>query len=180
MSKALVLMNTQYAYLMQKGRLYLGSSVDAYKSSLESSISWAKDNGWLVFCVVEVRSPEDEYFRNQKSACFVGSEDIRIPDYIGLACGDRLIKSSRPDAVHVSPLAGLLKRAGAEVVAVCGVETQTAVMLTAHSLKSGYFPTEVKVVEPLCLSRDSYLHGAAVSIMANSLGLEIVDELRSL
>jgi nicotinamidase-related amidase len=168
-----IVCNPQWAYLNSKGSSYLGTSVPSYKESLYSWLSELDKDYTQIYYTKDVRSVDDEFFRSQKTMCEVGSDDVRTMEKFK-DFPDMTINTSRPDATYKTPLIAMMSKYSVHKVIVVGVETHCAVLFTAQGLRASGF--DVSVIEPLCLSSDEYLHTASISIMADSLGVDILGE----
>jgi len=167
MSKQVVVIaiNPIIGYLNGRGSSYVGDSESSIlKSSLKDYLK-GLDRGYTkVMMTREVRSPSDTYYSNRPSGFLVGSDDISILESFR-RFADLIINTSRPDATHKTLLLSELKKISVDKVVIVGLELSSSILLTSISLRShGY---DVEVVEPLTLSRDNYLHSAAISIAAS-------------
>lgn len=164
-------LNLQWAYLNSKGSAYLGDTAVVLKERLKAWFSSLDKESSLVFLTKDVRAVDDDFFRSQPSRCSVGSDDIRLCSF-SHSLGGHLIQTTRPSAVHKTPLIGLMSKNHINKVFLVGVETHLSVLYTAYDLRClGY---DVVVMEPLVASSDEYMHTAAISMMANDLGVDIV------
>ena len=171
-SKNLVIVhNPQWAYFNSKGSSYLGEKAQELKVSIKEWIESLDKEGTLVFYTRDVRSIDDDFYSSNNTMCEVGSDDVRLQESLrGLE--NTIINTARPDATFRTPLLAMVSKYKIHKVFLVGVETHLSVLMTAHSLRNLGF--DVSVVEPLTLSSDEYLHNAAIAIMADGLGVEII------
>jgi len=163
--------NMQFNYFSSKGTSYLGEHSKAVKLRVSQTLKELDFDKFEVFHTRDVRSPEDKFYAHTKTQCTVGTLDINMVD--GLAGANSLvIASTRPSALWKTPLLSEIKKNDPEEIYLIGAETNSAVLFTAADLR--FLGYTVKVPEPLVVARDEYLHNFAITLMADTLGVEVV------
>lgn len=172
MSKDVVIaLNLQVNYLSEKGSAYLGPESEVRKENIRRYLQDLNKASTELYYTRDIRSPEDNYYSFAKTQCCVGSMDVHmIPN---LPRGNALVfTSSRPSAVWMTAMLSEIKKHEPEKITLVGAETNLAVMFTAADLRNrGY---RVIVPESLVVASDEYLHSAAIHIMADCLGVEVI------
>ena len=165
--------NLQWAYLNSKGNAYLGDEkAKALKERLKSWLGDLDIEDTLVYLTKDIRSVEDEFYSSQNSRCLVGSDDLRLVEYFQKYT-NTIIQTTRPSALYKTPLLGMLSKYKIHKVFLVGVETHMSVLFTAYDLKCRGF--DVSVIEPLVGSKDDYMHSSAIALMANDLGIDVLE-----
>ena len=165
----IVALNLQNSFLDKSGSVYMGEKAEILKVRLKdyfSGMSCPK-----VF-VRETHAKQDDFFITDKTHSVVTTPDheihIDLKKYVDLK-----ENKSRYCALYKTKLESQLQNHKTKTVFLVGLETHTSVLFTANSLRNrGY---EVIVVEPCVMSREDYLHGAAIDIMRNALGVRVTD-----
>lgn len=166
MNVALV-MNPQNAFLSSSGSVYMGENAEILKIRLEDYLRTF--SGKKVF-FREKHAKEDKFFITDKTHSIATTEDFQVPDQIKY-CADLFYDKIRYNAFYKTGLEAFLKRVKATSVNIMGLETHTSVLFTAEGLRNiGY---EVTLIEPCTMARDMHMHGCAISLMRNYLGIRI-------
>lgn len=128
--------------------------------------------GGFVFLDREIRDVEDSFFFGHETENIVGTPGI---DYMQslIPVASTSSQSSLLDRSRLGRLLSEIRKHNPDRVFVCGAETHAAVLLTAYGLK--VHGVDVHVVEPLCFSREEYLHSSAIAILADGYKIEVVD-----
>jgi len=161
------IMNAQNSYLSPTGSVYLGERAEVLKVRLAD---WLSDCGMKRVFFREKRSIQDSFYRSDVTHSIATTEDFFIaPELLKFA--DVVYDKTRYSAFHKTGLETYAKQEGLRTAVVLGLETHTSVLFSVEEFRNlGY---EVRVVEPCTLSRDDFLHGWAVSLMRNCLGVEV-------
>lgn len=169
-----ICLNMQINYFSSKGS---ACNIGKYKVVRDNVKQCLKDLGKDVYDIIytrDIRSPEDDFHGHQPTQCMVGTLDVNMVEGLPKS-SNILIPTSRPSALFKTPIRNLLVRNDPTSVYLVGAETNSAVLFTASDLRNlGY---NVKVVEPMTIARDDYAHNNAISLMADVLGVEIVDKI---
>lgn len=172
MSKNVVICtNMQFNYFSSKGTSYLGGHSRIVKERISQVLRNLDYDKYEVIYTRDIRSPEDKFFSHVKTQCTVGTLDINMVDGLSRA-NSLVISATRPSAVWKTPLLSELRKSNPEEVYILGSETNSSVLFTAADLR--YLGYIVKVPEPLVVARDEYLHNFAITLMAETLGVEVV------
>lgn len=120
----------------------------------------------------EKHALDDKFFINDVTHSVTNTSDFAVSDAVKKYANEFWDKT-RYSAFYGMDLDGFLIRHRVQNVGIVGIETHTSVLFTAEELRNrGY---EVSVVEPCVMSRDDYLHGYAISLMKNFLGVRIIN-----
>jgi nicotinamidase-related amidase len=165
----LLVMNPQNSFLTVGGSVYMGEKAEILKVRLVDFLS-GFNKPKLFFR--EKHALEDKFFINDVTHSVTNTSDFAISDSLKKHANEFWDKT-RYSAFFDTNLENFLSQKRARHVGIIGVETHTSVLFTAEELRNrGY---EVSVVEPCVMSRDDYLHGYAVSLMKNFLGVRIIN-----
>lgn len=171
--KILMVLNAQNAFFDKDGAVYLGEKADILRIRLVDYISTF--NGKRLF-FREKHSKTDRFFTTDRTHSIATTReseihpDFKIPSSLR-EHADEFYDKTRYNAFFRTGLEDYLKREKASDIELVGVETHTSILFTAEELRNrGY---DVSVIEPCTGSRDDFLHGAAISILRNSLGVRI-------
>jgi nicotinamidase-related amidase len=165
----LLVMNPQNSFLTETGSVYMGEKAEILKVRLADFLS--SFNGLKLF-FREKHALEDKFFINDTTHSVVNTSDFTISDQLKKYASEFWDKT-RYSAFFETNLENFLGQKRARHVGIVGVETHTSVLFTAEELRNrGY---EVSVIEPCVMSRDDYLHGYAITLMKNFLGVRIVN-----
>jgi nicotinamidase-related amidase len=121
----------------------------------------------------EKHATEDAFFINDSTHSVATTEDFQVHESLKKYV-DRFYDKIRYSAFYGNDqLETFLKLQKVKTVGVVGVETHTSILFTVEELRNrGY---EVTVIEPCAMSRDDYLHGYALTLMKNCLGVRITN-----
>lgn len=177
MSKDVVLcLNLQVGYLGKKGTSYIISEFGAefLKKRTRSELNQLDKNKYEIIYSRNIRSPEDPFYSHCITQNVVGTLDVQLISGLP-STKSMLVAASRPSAMHMSPLKVLILKQKPEKVYLVGVPTSSAILFTACDLKSVGF--DVRVVEPLTVDKDKYIHNAAITVLADTLGVKVVGSI---
>lgn len=136
---------------------------------LEFLVGWKKSPDRKLILVRDVRNPLDPFYKGHRTECETGSEGVEAYARFK-ALSDLTLNASKPDGTHGTSLLYQVQRLSPGQVYLIGVPTPS-IMLTATSLAmSG---VEVQVLEPLCASKDDYIHNASINLLANHTPVSI-------
>lgn len=165
--KTLIVLNAQNAFLDEDGAVYLGDKAEVLRVRLMDYASGF--NGQRIF-FREKHMKRDKFFMADVTHSIATTKEYKIHEDLK-PCADVFYDKTCYSAFFRTGLDDYLKRQKASEVEVVGVETHTSVLFTAEELRNrGY---DVTVVEALTASRDDHLHGFAISVLRNSLGVRI-------
>lgn len=172
MRKDVVLcLNLQVNYFSSKGSSYLGEKAKLVRDCITRDLRNLDHGIYDIIYTRDVRSPEDTFYSHAKTQCTVGTLDVNMVEGLSRA-KSLVISASRPSAVWRTPLLSEIKKSDPANVYLVGAESDSAVLFTAADLKNqGY---NVKVVEPLIVCKDLYLHNFSITIMTDNLGIDVV------
>lgn len=172
MRKDIVLcVNLQVNYFSTKGSSFLGGKSKLVKDCIVRDLRNLDHAKYDIIYTRDVRAPQDNFYSHAKTQCAVGTLDVNMVEGLSRA-KSLVISASRPSAVWRTPLISELKKSDPAVVYMVGAETDCAILFTAADLKNqGY---NVKVVEPLVVCKDTYLHNFSITIMTDNLGIDVV------
>lgn len=163
----LLVMNAQNSFLSKSGTVYMGEKAEILKIRLKDFISGFE--GKRVFSK-ELHPMGDKFFGGEKTHSIPTSPDtLIIPELKPFV--DNVVEKTRYDAFYKTTLESFLAREKVKAITLMGVETHTSVLFTAEELRNRGF--EVKVIEPCTMSTDNYMHNYAISLMRNSLGVDV-------
>jgi nicotinamidase-related amidase len=122
--------------------------------------------------VREKRAMEDSFYITDKTHSVATTDDFQIlPELNKYA--DSFLDKIRYNAFFETTLDTFLRQKKARYVGIVGLETHTSVLFTAEELRNrGY---EVSVIEPCTMSRDDYMHSAAISLLKHTLGVGVTN-----
>lgn len=163
----LIVMCPQNSYLDPKGSVYLGNKAEILKVRLIDYFSTFV--GRRVF-FREKHAERDAFFVNDKTHSVVNTYDFSVEDSLK-KYADIYYDKTRHSGFFETGFEILLKKEKVAEVTIVGLETHTSVLFTAEELRNRGI--DVTVIEPLVASRDEYMHTAAISIMANHLGVKV-------
>ena len=167
MNDIVLVMCAQNSYLSPEGSVYLGDRAEILRVRLAD---WLSDCGMKRIFFRESRSIQDQFYRGDSTHSIATSDDFLIhPDLKKYA--DITYDKIRYGAFFGTDLESFLKREKLRTAILLGLETHTSILFTAEELRNRDY--EVRVVEPCCMSRDDYLHGWAISLMRNCLGVGV-------
>lgn len=165
----LIAMGLQRAYFHPQGTRYLGERSDILKIRLDEYLKKVPHDT-VIYFTREIHQTNDVFFRNSRSYALVGTPDIEIlepfkqyPKFI--------VNTTRYSAFYMTPLESELKKIGAKMVTIVGVETHTNVLFTAEELRNRDY--EVIVPEALVISEDDYMHAAGINLLSNVLSVNV-------
>jgi nicotinamidase/pyrazinamidase len=165
----LLVMNPQNSFLTEGGSVYMGEKAEILKVRMADFLS--SFNNPKVY-IREKHALEDKFFINEITHSVANTSDFAVSDQIKKYATDFWDKT-RYSAFFDTNLEGFLRQKRVNHVGIIGVETHTSVLFTAEELRNrGY---EVSVVEPCVMSREDYLHGYAITLMKNFLGVRITN-----
>lgn len=160
-------MCAQNSYLSTTGSAYMGERSDILKIRLAD---WLSDCGMKRVFFRESRSTQDSFYRGDTTHSIVTSDDFAIcPELQKYA--DIVYDKTRFSAFFDTGLEIFIKREELRTAVILGMETHTSVLFSAEEFRNRNY--EVRVVEPCTLSRDDFLHGWAIALMQNCLGIGI-------
>jgi nicotinamidase-related amidase len=163
----LLVMCPQNSYLDPQGSVYMGDKAEVLKVRLADYLSTYV--GRRVF-FREKRAERDTFFVNDKTHSVVNTSSYSVEDSLK-KYADIYYDKTRHSGFFETGFEILLKKERVTEVTIVGLETHTSVLFTAEELRNRGI--EVTVIEPLVASRDDYMHTAAISIMANHLGVRV-------
>lgn len=162
----------QSAFL--KGGRFEIPKIESARDRIVSVLKKVSGNDKVIM-VQDVRSPEDRYWSHDKTSFYVGSRDIAIPEELSDQNIFPVFQSSKPNSFLVNKILIEIKRLDPRRIIIFGCRTHLNVLFTAEAAKQyGY---DVLVVEGFCASEQDYHHNLAISLMADCLGIDIVEEL---
>ncbi len=165
----IVALNLQNSFLDKAGSVYMGEKAEILKIRLTDFFSHTKEKK---FFMRETHGEQDDFFVADKTHSVVTTPDHNIHADLKKFV-DLKDNKNRYNALYQTRLEAELQKAKAKRVTLVGLETHTSVLFTAEGLRNrGY---DVTVVEPCVMSREDYLHGCAISIMKNALGVRITN-----
>jgi nicotinamidase-related amidase len=167
MEQILLVMCPQNSFFDPKGSVYMGEKAETLKVRLEDYMG--SFPGRKIF-FREKHGESDDFFSNDKTHSIVNSFDFNVYDSFK-KYADIFYDKTRYSAVFNTGFEIFLKKEKISMATIVGVETHTSVLFTAEEVR--YRGIEVSIVEPLLASRDDYMHGYAVSLMTNFLGVRI-------
>lgn len=163
--------NMQWNYFHCKGTEYMGEAAKTVHKRISSYLRSLSLERYAIFYTRDVRSPEDNFYAHQKTQCIVGTEDVIMMGEL-TSTSSLVVSATRPSAVWRTPLESEIKKHSPDQVILIGAETHSAILFTAADLKTKGF--NVIVPEPLVTARDEYSHCAGISILADVLGISVV------
>lgn len=165
----LLVMCPQNSFLSPKGSVYMGEKAEILRVRLIDYLkSFTKSRVFLR----EKHATEDSFFMADKTHSIATTEDFQVhPDLVKYA--DIFSDKTRYSAFFDTTLETFIRQKNARNVGIVGVETQTSVLFTAEELRNRGF--EVTVVEPCTMSRDDYMHAAAINLMKHYLGVRMTN-----
>ena len=170
MKDIVLAMNLQVNYFGHRGTAFLGEHCIPVRENIKKYLHSIPFEMYEIYYTRDVRSPEDAYFNHVKTQCVVGTLDVHIIEGLPRALA-LMITATRPSALWKTPLLSELSKHKPEKIIIVGAETNVSVLFTAAELRArGY---RVEVPEQLVVARDPYLHNAAITIMADTLGVEV-------
>lgn len=166
-----VVLNAQWSYLHSSGSSYLGDEkAKTLKVRLQGYLDSLDASSNTIIFTKDIRSTDDSFWKHATTQNLVGSNDLNwvesLKPFISLP-----VHTSRPSAVFKTILSAEIRKHDPQEVVLVGVETHSSVLFTAADLK--YQGFNVVVPESLVMSKDDYLHAAAVSLLADVLGVEV-------
>ena len=163
----LLILNAQNSFLSPTGSVYMGEKAEILKIRLIDYLSGYQ--GKRVFFRTS-RAMQDTFFVGDSTHSIATTEDYHIvADLKEFATC--FFDITRYNAFFKTTLESFLAVEKVKSVGIVGLETHTSVLLTAEELRNRDY--EVTVIEPCVMSRDDHLHGCAISLMRNSLGVRI-------
>lgn len=163
----IIVLNPQNSWFSPAGNVYMGEKAEILKIRIADYLSGFA--GKKLF-FREKHSVEDKFFVSEKTHSITTTEDFQIEASLK-PYANFFYDKTRYSAFFKTDLDNFLKSEKIKHVGLMGVETHTSVLFTAEDLRNlGY---DVTVVEPCTMSRDDYMHGCAISLMANFLGVYI-------
>jgi nicotinamidase-related amidase len=162
-----LVMNAQNSFLKSSGSVYIGQKAEVLKIRMKDYLS--SFSGKKYFCK-EIHSISDNFFLGEKTHSVPSTPDVEIIDELKPFV-NFVVEKYRYDAFYKTPLEAYLNVEKPDVVYIIGVETHTSVMFTAEELRNR--GQNVRVVEPLLMSRDDCMHSFGISVMRNCLGVEV-------
>jgi len=165
----LLVMNPQNSFLDPTGSIYMGEKAEILKVRLEDYLSTFPRT--KIF-FRESHATGDGFFISDKTHSVATTQDFQVHETFK-KYADFYIDKTRFSGVYDTLLEATLKQNKVKSIGLVGLETHTSILFTAEDLRNrGY---EVLVVEPCVMSRDEYMHGFAISLMAHHLGVKIVN-----
>jgi len=166
---ALLVMNPQNSFLTTGGSVYMGEKAEILKVRLVDFLSGCR---FLKVFFREKHALEDQFFINDVTHSLANTSDFLIVETLA-KYADQFWDKTRYSAFYETNLEKFLVQKHIRHVGLAGLETHTSVLFTAEGLRNrGY---EVSVIEPCTMSRDDYMHGYAVTLMKNNLGVRIIN-----
>jgi nicotinamidase-related amidase len=170
MSKIVVACGLQKTYLHKEGTCYVGDRIKDYEPRWLSFLKEAKSKKHKIFFTREIHNADDGFYKGCRTHSLVGSLDIQIPEkfksYI-----DYIINVNRYNAFYETALGSEVHKIKPREVIIFGLETHTNVLFTAEEFRNrGY---DVTLLEPLTTASDDYLHALGVTLLSNSLSVNI-------
>lgn len=163
----LFVLNAQNSFLSPVGSVYMGEKAEILKVRLIDYLSGYR--GKRVFFRT-VRAMQDAFFSGDKTHSVATTEDYHVvADLKEFATC--FFDITRYNPFFKTTLESFLILEKIKSVGIVGLETHTNVLLTSEELRNRDY--EVTVIEPCVMSRDDPMHGYAISIMRNSLGVRI-------
>ena len=163
----MLIMCPQNSFLHPQGTVYMGEKAETLKVRLIDYLSGF--SGKRIF-FRQKRAEADDFFVNDKTHSVVNTFDFHVLDDLK-KYADIFYDITRYSGLYQSGLEIYLKKEQVQSVFVAGVETHTSVLFTVEELRNRGM--NVTVLEPLTVSRDDYMHNAAVSLMTNVLGARL-------
>ena len=163
----LLVMCPQNSYFDPKGSVYMGEKAETLKTRLIDYLSTF--SGPKIF-FREKHAESDEFFINDKTHSVVNTFDFLVADTLK-KYANIFYDKTRYSGFYNTGFEIFLKREKISSVSLVGVETHTSVLFTVEELRNRNI--EVSVIEPLTAARDDFMHGVAISIMNNFLGVKI-------
>ena len=163
----IIVMCPQNSFLDPKGSVYMGDKAEVLKIRLVDYLSSYTDK--KIF-FREKHAEQDTFFANDKTHSIANTHDYAVCDcFKGLA--NSFFDKTRYSGFFNTQFDSFLKTEHVQSVFLVGVETHTSILYTAEELRNRGIV--VNMIEPLTASRDDYLHGVAISLMSNNLGVKI-------
>jgi nicotinamidase-related amidase len=148
MSKIVVACGLQKTYLHKEGTCYVGDRIKDYEPRWLSFLKEAKSKKHKIFFTREIHNAE------------------KFKSYI-----DYIINVNRYNAFYETALGSEVHKIKPREVIIFGLETHTNVLFTAEEFRNrGY---DVTLLEPLTTASDDYLHALGVTLLSNSLSVNI-------
>lgn len=166
-----VLMGYQGCFLLEGGTFYLGAgAATSFRAGVSTYVQSLGKGDRLVLLNL-VRKPGDTYYEMEPDYCMVGSVDISHVDSVH-SRADRVFQHHRPDLMTCVPFRTFLASNDVECVHLLGLETHRSILQTAQSLRSADY--RVVVHAGNSAARDLYFHETALSLLAASVGAEVM------
>jgi nicotinamidase/pyrazinamidase len=163
----LLVLCPQNSFLDVNGSVYMGEAAEVLKIRLQDYIGTFP--GLKVF-IREKRIMEDRFFLADKTHSIVNTEDFQMHESLR-KYAELVYDKTRYSALYGTQLEVYLKQKNVKGIGIVGLETHTSVLFTAEDLRNrGY---DITIVEPCVMARDEYMHGFAISLMRNVLGVKI-------
>jgi nicotinamidase-related amidase len=163
----LLVMCPQNSFFDPKGSVYMGEKAETLKIRLEDYMS--SFSGKKIF-FREKHGEADDFFLNDKTHSIVNSFDFNVYEKFK-KYADIFYDKTKYSAIFNTGFEIFLKKEKISLVTIVGVETHTSVLFTAEEVRNRGI--EVSIIEPLVASRDEYMHGCAITLMTNYLGIRI-------
>jgi len=163
----LIALNLQNSFLSETGSVYMGEKAEILKVRVQDFLS--RFQGKKIFSR-ETHAEQDDFFITDKTHSVATTPDHEIHKDLKKYV-DIKDDKSRYNALYKTNIEMELRLSKTKNITLIGLETHTSVLFTAESLRNRSY--DVTVVEPCVMSRDDYLHGCAIAIMRNSLGVRI-------
>jgi len=164
-------MGLQQSYLHNTGGRYLGERGEVLKARLKEWLNNLDKSSNILYFVREIHGQEDAFYRTGITHSLVGSGDIEVMEHFKSHM-KLVVNATRYSALHKTMLESELSKIKPPKITLIGVETHTFVMFTAADLR--YRGYEVEVIEPLVAAEDDYMHGVGLTVMANTLGVNVL------
>lgn len=162
-----MIMNPQNSWFSPIGGVYMGEKSEILKIRIADYLSGFP--GKKLF-FREKHSVEDKFFSCDKTHSIANTEEFKIEESLK-SYADLFYDKTRYSGFFNTNLENFLKTEKINHVGLMGVETHTSILFTAEELRNqGY---NVTVIEPCTMSRDDFMHGYAISLMVNFLGVHI-------
>jgi len=160
----------QKSYVHPEGGCYIGNRIKDLEVRWVDFLKESKFKGYKIFFTREVHSADGGFYRQTKTHSLVGTKDILIPEKYKPYM-DFIINVNRYNAFYETALGSEVHKIKPIEVILIGVETHTNILFTAEEFRNrGY---DVTVPEALVASSDDYLHALGVTLLSNTLSVNI-------
>lgn len=167
----IVAINLQDNYFHSSGSSFLGEKALPVLQEIKDGLASANPDRFEIVYTRDVRPPADPFYGHQKTQCVVGTSDINMVKGL-TGAKSYVINAPKPSAAWGTSLAYEITRNEPSMVYLVGAETHSAILFTAAELRYRGIP--VCVPEGLTVSKDEYMYNAAIALMSDVLGVEVM------